>query len=106
MCGLGQLPAMASWGLGLRLLLLLLLLLLPPPPEAAASASDRPRGGHPVNPGETPRECPVSSGLTRLQAGAWGKLGRRGAVSALPSVLLGTEPLAPALNCFHPPPFN
>lgn len=51
-CCAGPPPAMASWGPGLRLLLLLLLLLLPPPP--ADSASDRPRGGNPVNPGETP----------------------------------------------------
>lgn len=47
---LGQLPVMAS-GPGLRLLLLLLLLLSPPP---EASASNRPRGSDPVNPGENP----------------------------------------------------
>lgn len=70
-CRLRPLPAMAASGPGLRLLLGLLLLLQPPP---AISASDRPRGSDPVNPGESPgsadwvpglRACPRGRGRGR-----------------------------------------
>lgn len=69
---------MAAWGPEPRLLILLLLLLPPLPP--VTSASDRPRGSNPVNPGENPggkggqsrhvcqpgRKCPFFPGTQRI----------------------------------------
>lgn len=65
-CRLRPLPAMASSGPGLRLLLGLLMLL---PPAPATSASDRPRGSDPVNPGESPRSAEWVSGLRACPRG-------------------------------------
>lgn len=63
-CSLSVLLAMAASGPEPRLLLLLLLLLPPLPP--VTSASDRPRGANPVNPGEN--RGGQWAGSTRLPA--------------------------------------